>query len=92
MPTETKPTFTPGPWRVVQGHGCLHAVSADGTFSTGCISFRGNGEANARLIVAAPDLYALVRYVYDTLGSGAPLYNTARLHEQLTAVLQRVDG
>ena len=50
--------FTPGPWDVRAGRSCLHVVSEDNMMQTGCISFRGNGEANARLIAAAPELYA----------------------------------
>jgi hypothetical protein len=56
--TRTPPTHTPGPWRVRAGSSCQHVVSADGFFSTGCISFDGRSHANAHLIAAAPELLA----------------------------------
>jgi hypothetical protein len=63
---------TPGPWRVVQGAGCWHAVSDDGGFSTGCITFDGLGLGNAQLVAAAPDLYEAIRssmqYLDETIG------------------------
>lgn len=90
--TATKNTYTPGPWKVVRGHNCLHVVSEDTLFSTGCITFNGQGEANARLIAAAPDLLDIVRYVYDTLASGAPLYVTAQLPMQSCEVLGKIEG
>jgi hypothetical protein len=46
------------PWRVVQGDRCLHVVSEDAGFSTGCISFDGLGFGNANIVAAAPDLLA----------------------------------
>ena len=58
-----KSQHTPGPWKVVSQSfpGCYHAVSENGQFSTGCISFDGHGLANARLIAAAPELLESLR-------------------------------
>lgn len=59
--------FTPGPWRtsynfgvahhVVRQAGGLIAVCDAGDYATG----RAEGEANARLIAAAPDLVEVAR-------------------------------
>ncbi len=54
---------TPGPWHVKAGQSCQHVVSEDGYFSTGCISFDGQSDANARLIATAPELLAACREV-----------------------------
>ena len=53
--------FTPGPWRSVaskwpSGHRCI--IDADGIAIAHTVE-RGNDEANARLIAAAPELDAL---------------------------------
>ena len=61
------PTHTPGPWNIRTGHGCYHAVSDNGAFSTGCISFDGNGRANVSLVAAAPDLLAALRAALGVL-------------------------
>jgi hypothetical protein len=66
---------TPGPWRVDGGNICLHVTSADGGFSTGCISWDGNGAANAALIAAAPDLLSVLR-------AAAERYHVAGAHER----------
>lgn len=62
-------TFTPGPWRVGErsnGHGIdvCRAIGAPVRVLIAHVSTnRNNAEANARLIAAAPDLYAALRKV-----------------------------
>lgn len=64
MTTKTnKPTHTPGPWTVkerVDGHMVIKA--ADGTSNVAVLGLKNDGaEADALLIVAAPDLLEAAR-------------------------------
>lgn len=61
-------SHTPGPWGVKRGQSCLHVVSADDSMHTGCISFSGNGAANARLIAAAPELLSALKLMVEHYG------------------------
>ena len=58
---------TPGPWKVMQGVVRPRVSTADGsTTVAGNICSLGNaeiGEANARLIAAAPDLLAACKFI-----------------------------
>lgn len=55
---------TPGPWSVRNDHGDTVVVSAERPFiATVHQGFHATTEANARLIAAAPDLYAVVAAV-----------------------------
>jgi len=95
---------TPGPWRVVEGGICLHVVSTDAGFSTGCISFDGRGLANAHLIAAAPELLDALAVAVRTirtwhgLGMGAneaqawALYQASPEMRQITAALAKTEG
>lgn len=60
---QPKGSHTLGPLTITRGLSCLHVVSEDGQFSTGCISFDGKGQAYARLIAAAPKLLEALRAV-----------------------------
>ena len=63
---------TPRPWTLT-AHPCLpignihHGPHQPGEVSVCAVSLRGNGtdEANARLLVAAPDLLAALRGIVD---------------------------
>lgn len=104
MPTETKPTFTPGPWRF---DGECILTHNDGpvlclAFITGGLDGLGAGamlgptsRANARLIVAAPDLYAaLVALAEDyerVCGDGMTRDTQPAVLRQAREVLQRID-
>jgi hypothetical protein len=68
---------TPGPWRLDRGHmeGYAHGVS--GANGKCVIRFRGlaaptssEGQANSRLIAAAPDLLDIVRVVEEDVRRG----------------------
>ena len=58
---------TAGPWTVHKGQSCYHVISQGSVFSTGCISFDGNGLANAHLIAAAPELLAALKIAEELL-------------------------
>lgn len=101
------PAFTPGPWDIDRGMwpilgvrpvetGFLLATldANNWTYST----YRHNAEANARLIVAAPDLYAALkgfmespvwRSVCDELACGC---NTSQLFHAGDAALAKAEG
>lgn len=74
-------TFTPGPWTLGKGYKTarLHAVCADALVIAKVTGFgypAGEGwspqsEANARLIAAAPDLYAFTEEAADALNKAA---------------------
>lgn len=73
---------TPGPWRLHAEHlrgGLYHSVSRPGVDDTIDIHETDNGEADARLIAAAPDLLAFAHYVLEMdPSSNAPLFEQAR--------------
>lgn len=56
--------FTPGPWRTMDGDSVVNVMGAEGapiaatTSKTYYERFDATDKANARLISAAPDLYA----------------------------------
>lgn len=77
---KTEQGFTPGPWQVLKGDRCWHVASMDRTFETGCIMFaggEGSGEANARLIAAAPALYEIAQRLVEI----HQIINGAQEHE-----------
>jgi hypothetical protein len=59
------------------GQNCLHVVSDDSRFQTGCITFDDCGYANARLIAAAPELLAELRHLVRLM---EPLEQDGSLH------------
>src|SRR5690349_13380102 len=67
---------TPGPWRVMQGVVRPRVSTADGsTTVAGNICSLGNaeiGEANARLIAAAPDLLAACKFIIWAVSTEVP--------------------
>lgn len=71
-----KPTFTPGPWRPRHGH---RTVTPRGIYAGGkpVVRFNGlaaptskEGRANAHLIAAAPDMYAVLAEVSARIEMG----------------------
>lgn len=66
-------THTPGPWFTSQPHGTIYiearlrGSTLQEVASCGPTETEGQREANARLIAAAPDLLAALRYTLDTL-------------------------
>lgn len=67
---ETEQGWTPGPWQVFKGDRCWHVASMDRTFETGCIMFaggQGSGEANARLIAAAPAMHEAISTLLNAM-------------------------
>jgi hypothetical protein len=80
-PATKQPSFTPGPW-ILGGLGTIRAeVQPDGSGWNVCEAYgddemvlSGERDANARLIAAAPDLYAacqeLLRLAVDPKSTG----------------------
>ena len=58
-------TFTPGPWDWTDGDGEAKWVFAPGDDRFGYVAVQG--EANARLIARAPELYAALKEALDYL-------------------------
>ena len=59
-------------WRVRQGSSCLHVVSLDDGFNTGCISF--DGRPNAAFIAAAPATVGrLIKGMVETEAHNRPI-------------------
>jgi hypothetical protein len=74
------PTFTQGPWRVDQRTTTIsvraNEFSVANVQQNGSAGKQGQSAANARLIAAAPDLYAaLNRWVRILRASGFPAYD-----------------
>lgn len=106
----TEPKFTPGPWTHYQGNlrsefptrineihaGLKHVVVAWPGFDSSNITERREVTANARLIAAAPDLYAALtdmlagwRYIRDHHGD-LPGVGWDRAEEAARAALIKV--
>lgn len=93
--TDRAPSFTPGPWRVVDTGTPLgrEIVDANG----GAIGFRTHGSddqalANATLIAAAPELYETLREVLDFWSGAAGGRWGDGMGIRASAVLARVAG
>ena len=83
--TETKPKFTPGPWRICNDGGTVNyrelvirdrppinsikQLPADICCCTGCLNNACEREANAALIAAAPEMYELLDRIRGRLES-----------------------
>lgn len=75
MKTQTKPTFTPGPWTVAKADADvpLFDVRLKGNESTDdtlvCLMYepgpKGQQRANAALIAAAPDMFEAIGRIVD---------------------------
>jgi len=88
--TTTTPQFTPGPWDFMEGRTLLHVETANdhpaGAGIAIC-SLAKNQHANAHLIAAAPELYALALQVAEHFeNTDAPLGAAAR------AALAKAEG
>jgi len=95
-----KPKFTPGPWRVVLELGLPTVVAAESEKVADIICTRVKREAkreelaaNARLIAAAPTLYAACQAMRKSLnGSPTDFAGMLAAHRQLDAAVALVDG
>jgi hypothetical protein len=87
-------SHTPGPWHVRQGSDCLHVVSDDTTMHTGCISFAGNGHANARLIAAAPEMLAALKLIESVYRQNAvaDVSEPSSVLDAVQAAIAKADG
>lgn len=60
-----------GPWHTQQGDNCWHVTSADRSFDTGCIMWKGGGNRTAEFIAHAredvPTLLARVRELEESM-------------------------
>lgn len=85
-------SHTPGPWRVAPPSiGRFKVVSVDGLKVVGEASnYNEQAEANARLIVAAPDLLAACEAAYDSYDmTGGLARDTA---DKLLAAIKKAKG
>ena len=95
--------YTPGPW-YVQG---MYVRKADGAFGAWNVAEVNDaagvdpavGEANAALIAAAPDLYAVVKHLADLLDGAWRFENMTitvsvkgNLAREARAALRRAEG
>lgn len=86
----TKSTFTPGPWRVSKETGIRYIRAADNhIISTAYSMLNGvdnaakelEADANARLIAAAPDLYAVLKAFGPYLSTEQEMLNHAAMND-----------
>jgi hypothetical protein len=66
---------TPGPWHVANG---VQIRSATDQIAKVWMMRNGEGQANARLIAAAPELAELVRYWFDSKADSAVIAQRGR--------------
>lgn len=60
--------YTPGPWRFVPEFGEIFSDAyGDSVNGIICTMKANNGDANARLIAAAPELLVAAKVAYETL-------------------------
>jgi hypothetical protein len=97
MSTDTRASYTPGPWQVAEGpddmddavflvrHGCgiriAEVIAVDHPY------MMRNGEANARLIAAAPELLEALQLVLRDSDAGCLRVDTC---EHIKALIHRV--
>ena len=83
--------FTRGKWEYDKKYGCIHhdgQLIAEVSGAGGSNYHHANGEANARLIVAAPEMYTLLLECADELHAiGLPT-----LSRECYELLERIDG
>ena len=81
---------TPGPWRVDPKRKLRVCAGDDTVATTGCDeTHKDEWEANARLIAAAPDLYAACETALEKIENGIGLSHM--VCEQLRAALAKVN-
>ena len=95
-----QPKFTPGPWRVVEERGGVSVETVREYDQGGAISARidletyPNAVADARLIAAAPELYAALEAAEALLKlHGYPAFkNSDSIRAQARAALRKANG
>lgn len=94
--TTTKATHTPGPWEYLDGSILCESVNAYGNFHIAQVD-RGDEKmtdedyANARLIAAAPDLYAALLAVSHRWDADDER-DAPELGEMIRSALRRAEG
>lgn len=92
---------TPGPWshvadvREYDGEEHLEGwgiEAADGEQIVGCEGILGDGEANARLIAAAPELLAELRIVYERSYNPFEPDNQSEQYKRVGALIAKATG
>jgi hypothetical protein len=61
----SEPKWTPGPWKLDRDRAWIFIVPAGRGATIATLPVEGNGEANGRLIAAAPRLMAALRQLHD---------------------------
>ena len=82
--------FTEGKWEVASD-GCIDVDSETGlTYGIAEVMnfYTAEGEANARLIAAAPEMYSLLVYVAVNF----PYNHNEKLIDKIGKILARIDG
>ena len=93
-------TYTPGPWFWSQGVDDWELVGADANrvlfcwndstkWKSGLIVGENIKEADARLISAAPDLYAVLRELAECSGYWSEYDVPLGIHDRITAALAK---
>jgi len=93
MNTKKEAGHTPGPWGVTRLHGVEYVTIDGGRVSVARVSALKTGEANARLIAAAPDLMSVVEVLLETPemgGTGGVDY--LRLEKAARAAITKAKG
>ena len=102
---DAKARYTPGPWTAVKNSAYWEIDGPDdfGTVADACASSAGEpdfgrsmalGEANARLIAAAPDMYTLIKAEYDANHGfeTLPIGYSRERAEAISNIVKAVEG
>ena len=86
-------THTPGPWDYVEDGPDFLAIMAPGDFQVAAVGVDDNSTADARLIVAAPDLLAACKAALAVFTTPTmPAKDVQRSHEALEAAILKAEG
>lgn len=93
MSTEARSSpHTSGPWRVSKFNS-MYVVAENGMQLARCSgSPGGEGEANARLIAAAPDMLEALRMIADIGEASQSINSLAHIAKIARATLAKVEG
>ena len=85
--------FTKGKWEYDDAHGCIHhdgRLIAEVAGGGGANYRHAAGQANARLIAAAPEMYELLRLAAQSLRHHSD--NDYKIAYSINELLARIDG
>lgn len=82
-------SHTPGPWKIQEFSAQTYMIS---TFQNGLIAQHVPGEANARLIAAAPELYEALEELRDKVWRIIDLHRDSEARAAANMALERANA